>query len=102
MKTNEKTARYFSKCRACKKAHVRDFLTLGGNRLPIVVSFQGWDSIWNATLLCACGAPVSRNWKALKGTFSAKHECNAKCLASTGHQCECSCGGKNHGSSVAA
>jgi hypothetical protein len=29
------------------------------------------------------------------------HECNAKCMASTGHVCECSCGGANHGKSFA-
>lgn len=27
------------------------------------------------------------------------HKCNAKCLASKGPVCECSCGGANHGSS---
>lgn len=26
------------------------------------------------------------------------HKCNAKCLASKGPVCECSCGGENHGS----
>jgi hypothetical protein len=27
----------------------------------------------------------------------ARHECNAKCLASTGPACECKCKGANHG-----
>ncbi len=31
-----------------------------------------------------------------------KHECNEKCMSSTGTVCECSCGGKNHGGSYAA
>jgi len=25
------------------------------------------------------------------------HVCNDKCMNATGHLCECSCGGKNHG-----
>ena len=25
------------------------------------------------------------------------HKCDARCMASKGHICECSCGGKNHG-----
>jgi len=48
----------------------------------------------------ACGLP--RHAKAVRGTFSRVHVCNAKCLASTGPACECSCGGKNHGASHAA
>lgn len=35
--------------------------------------------------------------KPVRGKFSTKHVCNAKCLASTGTVCECSCAGKNHG-----
>jgi hypothetical protein len=37
----------------------------------------------------------------IAGKYSPTHECNAKCLASKGPQCECSCGGKNHGGSYA-
>lgn len=25
------------------------------------------------------------------------HKCDARCMNATGHDCECSCGGKNHG-----
>lgn len=31
------------------------------------------------------------------GKYNPGKECNAKCQAATGRQCECSCGGKNHG-----
>ena len=44
---------------------------------------------------CTCGAV--RRVKAVRGVFSAKHKCSAKCLSATGHDCECECGGKNHG-----
>ena len=30
-----------------------------------------------------------------------EHKCGAKCVNSKGHVCECSCGGKNHGSGYA-
>jgi hypothetical protein len=42
-----------------------------------------------------CGRTME--WTEVKGTFSADHECGAKCLASKGPSCECSCGGANHG-----
>lgn len=31
--------------------------------------------------------------------FASKHECDARCMNATGRtmQCECACGGKNHG-----
>ncbi len=102
MMTNTKTVRYFSKCTACKRPFVRDFQTVGGNCVPFLLSFQGWDSIFNAVVLCECGGRVSRNWKRLQAKFSAKHECNAKCESSTSHKCECSCRGKNHGGRMAA
>ena len=44
---------------------------------------------------CACG-----KWNAAKpvrGIVRPEKKCNALCLASSGHSCECSCGGKNHG-----
>lgn len=47
-----------------------------------------------------CGKPARA--KPVMGKYSAKHVCNAKCLASRGGVCECSCGGKNHGASYAA
>jgi len=30
------------------------------------------------------------------------HECDARCMAATGHSCECSCGGANHGAAHVA
>lgn len=36
----------------------------------------------------------------IRGRVS-EHVCGAKCLASKGPSCECSCGGKNHGRNYA-
>lgn len=30
-------------------------------------------------------------------TQASRHTCDARCMAATGPNCECSCGGKNHG-----
>lgn len=35
--------------------------------------------------------------KAIKGTYSKDHKCDARCLNAKGHNCTCSCGGANHG-----
>jgi hypothetical protein len=94
------TTRYFGKCRTCKKTTVRDFDTVGGNRIPVVTVNGKQEDIFNAASMglmkCSCGGYIT-SWKGLKAKFSAKHECSAKCLASTGPNCECSCRGKNHG-----
>jgi hypothetical protein len=36
-------------------------------------------------------------FKQVKGTFSPEHVCDARCLCAKGNNCECSCGGANHG-----
>ncbi len=55
---------------------------------PVFVAGQGWTE----TLL-----PVERvvNYK----SNPSRHECDARCMNATGRtmNCECSCGGKNHG-----
>lgn len=35
--------------------------------------------------------------KTIKGTYSADHKCDSRCLNAKGHSCTCSCGGMNHG-----
>jgi len=44
---------------------------------------------------CACGKRIYL--RPVQGTYVAEKPCNAKCTGATGHVCECSCGGKNHG-----
>lgn len=39
--------------------------------------------------------PVTR--KIFYKSNPSLHKCDARCLNATGHNCECSCGGKNHG-----
>ncbi len=53
---------------------------------------------------CVACRVCGRNRSAIlvRGKVSHKHLCGAKCLASKGPSCECSCGGKNHGASYSA
>jgi hypothetical protein len=51
--------------------------------------------------ICAgCGTMMEPGM--LKGYISADHKCDARCMASRGPLCECSCGGANHGKGWAA
>ena len=42
-----------------------------------------------------CGIPNFA--KRVMGKYNAAKTCNDRCLSATGVQCECACGGKNHG-----
>lgn len=71
-------------------------------------TFERWDSfavwvggsaapVWNGSSWDDKPLPVTR-----MVTFKARpslHECDARCMNATGRtmNCECSCGGKNHG-----
>lgn len=43
----------------------------------------------------SCRRPTSG--QTVRGRFSALHRCDARCIYAKGPECECSCGGKNHG-----
>lgn len=45
---------------------------------------------------CANGHKVFP-MKLVRGTYSAVHECDSRCLNAKGNNCTCSCGGANHG-----
>jgi hypothetical protein len=53
---------------------------------------------WNNSFLARCSN--GHKWfvcKAVKGTYSENHKCDARCLNAKGNDCTCSCGGANHG-----
>lgn len=69
--------------------------TIGGQR------FEGYDRIFIPCEACGTlpdGRVQSIEMKLLRGRFSERIQCNARCMASHGPACECSCGGANHGS----
>lgn len=47
-----------------------------------------------------CGFP--REGKPIEGRLVPDHPCDRRCTGATGHSCECSCGGANHGMDHAA
>lgn len=52
---------------------------------------------WNGTLQAPCSCRKgSLIGKRVVGTHSEK-VCGSKCLGATGPNCDCSCGGRNHG-----
>lgn len=38
----------------------------------------------------------------VEGHYNAAIKCDGRCMGATGHKCDCSCGGKNHGIGAAA
>ena len=46
--------------------------------------------------ICACGKMMS--FGKLEGYVNPDVKCDARCTNARGHNCECSCGGLNHGS----
>jgi|SRR6185312_3079836 len=99
-----KTTRYIAKCKGC--GCFTSGLTAGQDARKSKGDASRGGSVYthvngSIVLDCRkCGEP--RYAKLVRGVVSTKHECNAKCLSSTGTTCECSCGGKNHGASYSA
>lgn len=46
-------------------------------------------------LACSCGHHT-QGIQRIQGV-TTDHTCDARCTSARGHQCECSCGGANHG-----
>jgi len=63
---------------------------IGSNKMPRI-----WDDT-TRTWLRATRTVIRKNAPSM-------HECDTRCMNATGRtmQCECSCGGKNHGKGVA-
>lgn len=119
--SNGATRSFLGKCKSCKRALQIDGVEaeavetkrtpsgkvisprrvswqMGAARTPLAAA---WNGKWQIAATCPrCGAAMMV--QAVAGTYSAEHICGARCLASTGPNCECSCGGRNHGKSHAA
>ncbi len=59
------------------------------NANPALVGLNGYngENALPHTLVC----------KRVNGVYRPEIPCSAKCVGATGHNCECACGGKNHG-----
>jgi hypothetical protein len=57
----------------------------------------------DSALIVECrGCGALRVAKKVYGKFVADKGCDGRCMSATGHNCECSCGGINHGAAHAA
>lgn len=64
------------------------------------IEWRSNDTSWNGPYdsgICCTHHRVSLRWKLINGVVSDKHVCDARCINAIGPNCECSCGGKNHG-----
>jgi hypothetical protein len=92
----ESTTNYLGRCKDCDYAlfATPQDIRQGDNALaggPAV-------DVGNGQIMGRC--TNGHRWfplKAVKGTFSAEHQCDSRCLNAKGHSCTCSCGGANHG-----
>lgn len=104
--TTERTTaskRQISVCRRCKSAHAVQ-VTITTERLYRSDKCGEVSRKRTVTAIDGSAAPAGRvccgsswDYRPINGTVNLKVKCNAKCLESKGHVCECSCGGKNHG-----
>jgi hypothetical protein len=75
----------------------RDLTSDKGDALRLVV-IGGDEAAW---VPCR-GCGKLRIAKKVFGVMRADIKCDGRCRSATGHNCECSCGGANHGCSHAA
>jgi hypothetical protein len=81
------------KAGAAKFAHCYQTNKEGTEFYQAARSWSPWARCWTCRSVFKCAE--------VRGKFSSRHVCGAKCLASKGPTCECSCGGKNHGGGFA-
>jgi hypothetical protein len=111
--TRTRTIRLVGRCKTCKTGHAVELVEtlhpyksrdkFGWERTLNRYSYEidglrgaSANKLTHHKIAPSCGHAVTL--RRIEGVVS-EHVCNAKCLASTGHVCECSCGGKNHGAS---
>lgn len=109
--TGGRTAhRWVGRCKTCRKGHsVAGSLARGRYRnideTVVVTGQQCYRTAGHGTdptvlFISCCDARVKlAHVVDTAKPNRARHECNAKCLASTGPNCQCKCKGANHGAS---
>ena len=102
--------RWIGRCKTCRATHkiegrvisardarrgAYDYVILSSDDRVYVTDCLGTDP---SRVVIRCGDHRIRLRRVTEGKKHSKHECNAKCLASTGPNCDCRCKGANHGS----
>lgn len=99
-RTSKRTTHSFAACKACDVRHghslVEEVTRTTTYHLGMMRTRTGTRIVENPPRpeRCPCGAAL--RWVTVRGR-KTEHECAAKCRSSLSGQCECSCGGANHG-----
>jgi len=92
------TAKYFCGTTALKNVfglHNAQFAAIGGQRSKHN-RYDGYSRMVGHTAIGPDAImPVTRT--IFYKSNPSLHKCDARCVNATGHDCECSCGGENHG-----
>lgn len=93
-KTTTREVRHIGKCRKCKRV-----LSVVATATTVRTYRDQFDLIhshtsWVGGYVECCGQQVGM--APVKGR-KTEQPCDARCTNAKGHNCECSCGGKNHG-----
>lgn len=96
---------YIAKCRRCKS--VTSTVAYRVNRVDadmgaLVIDRTGESGLIGGFAIACRGCGKLASAKAVRGRLSLDHKCGPRCESSVGHDCTCSCGGKNHGRAFAA
>jgi hypothetical protein len=100
-------------CPVCKTS-TSVLVTEGQNeQFPEVATHLRHSSVWfrawidqagrhypadNGFLVVPCrGCQKLRHARSVRGKFVESKKCDRRCTGAKGHDCECSCGGHNHG-----
>jgi hypothetical protein len=99
IRTWTSSRRYNGTCKVCKRPHsllrtfdVREERSTETIARPYRAERE---TTMGARAVECCGRSVML--KPVSGTRRADIVCGSKCTNSTGHVCECACGGRNHG-----
>jgi len=97
--------KHFAECPCCSLvelqriqwADTRDFERIMGRAVLAgeKLAREGCLFAFGSCATCARILPSSRRIHYSKNP--SRHVCNSKCMGAVGPNCECSCGGKNHG-----
>lgn len=88
------------RCKVCntitRVEYRREMHSIGYGRKEAVY-FRASDNARNVQPVECCGRATG--WNFLKAWTNPDVKCDARCTHAKGFQCECSCGGENHGTS---
>ena len=96
---------YITTCKRCKTTTSTLASRLqyaDANLGALVYDKRGETGVYGALALPCRGCGKLCTAKLVRAVVRQDHKCDARCEASRGNVCECSCGGANHGRNFAA